>query len=119
MSRNERAAEPPTSPSLLVRYDPSRIHLQRRQERRLRNLHFTELAHPLLAFFLLLQQLPLPRDIAAVALRRHILRQRADRFARDHPAADRRLDRYLEQLPRDQVFQPATDGPTAALRHRA
>src|SRR5215467_8134679 len=33
----------------------SRIHLQRRQERRLRDLHLAELAHALLAFLLLLQ----------------------------------------------------------------
>src|SRR5271170_6547492 len=42
------------------------VHLQRRQECRLRDLHLPELPHPLLAFLLLLQQLPLPRDIATV-----------------------------------------------------
>src|SRR5271165_2444699 len=78
------------------------IHLQRRQKRRLRNLHLAELAHALLPLLLLLQKLALARDIAAVALRRHVLRQRADGLARDHPAADRGLDGDLEQLARDQ-----------------
>ena len=49
------------------------IHLQRRQEGRLRDLHLAELAHALLALLLLLQQLALARDVAAVALRGHVL----------------------------------------------
>src|ERR1700733_4374450 len=74
------------------------VHLQRRQERGLRNLDFAKLAHALLAFFLLLQQLALPRGVAAVALRGHVLRRPPDRLARDDAPADRRLDRDLEQL---------------------
>ena len=91
------------------------VHLQRRQERRLWDLHFAKLAHPLLALLLLLQQLALARDVAAIALRRHIFRQRAQRLTCDDPTADRRLDRNLEQLPRDQILQLAADRPPARL----
>src|SRR5213082_1920108 len=45
-----------------------------------------------LAFFLLLEQLPFARDVAAVALRQHVLPQRLHRLARDDPAPDRRLN---------------------------
>src|SRR3546814_15448828 len=50
------------------------------------------LAHALLAGLLLFQQLPLAGDIAAVALRRHVLAQGGDGLARDHLAADGSLD---------------------------
>ena len=53
------------------------------------------------------RSLRLRRDVAAVALGGHVLAQRADRLARDDAAADRRLDRDLEQLARDQVLQLA------------
>jgi len=43
------------------------LHLQRRDKRLLRDLHPPELAHLLLAFLLLLQQLPFARRVAAVA----------------------------------------------------
>ena len=77
--------------------------LQHRQERFLRNLHGADALHALLAFLLLLEQLALARDVAAVALGQHVLAQRLDRFARDDAGADRRLDRHLEHLPRDQL----------------
>src|SRR3546814_10706826 len=51
------------------------VHLERLDEGRLRNLDLAELAHPLLAFLLLLQQLALARDVAAVALRGHVDRK--------------------------------------------
>src|SRR5919112_1581987 len=59
--------------------------------------------HPFLAFLLLLEQLPLARDVAAVALRQDVLPQRLHGFPRNHAAADRRLDRDLEHLARDQL----------------
>jgi hypothetical protein len=42
--------------------------------------------HALLAFLLLLEQLALARDVAAVALGEHVLAQRLDRLARDDAA---------------------------------
>jgi hypothetical protein len=56
-------------------------------------------------FFLLVQQLALARDIAAIAFGGHVLAQRADRFARDDASADGRLDGDLEHLPRNQILQ--------------
>src|SRR5689334_15180824 len=80
----------------------SAIDLQRGDEGFLRDVDLAELPHLLLAFLLLLQKLPLTRDVAAIALCSDVLAQRADRFARYHLAADRRLDRDLEHVRRDQ-----------------
>src|SRR5204863_5629807 len=82
------------------------VQVQHREERLLRYLDRADLLHPLLAGLLLLEQLPLARDVAAVALREHVLAARLDRFARDHPRADRRLDRDVEHLARDLLAQP-------------
>src|SRR5690348_3690025 len=70
-------------------------YFQHRQERLLRDLDAPDALHALLAFLLLLEQLALARDVAAVALRKHVLPQRLHGFARDDPAPDRRLDRHL------------------------
>src|SRR6266446_799479 len=53
-----------------------RAHPEDGQERFLRNVDFAHALHPLLAFLLLFEQLPLPRDVAAVALREHVLPHR-------------------------------------------
>src|SRR3954470_22638334 len=76
----------------------STIHLQRRDERLLRDVDFPELAHLFLAFLLLLQKLALSRDIAAVALCGDVLAQRAHGFTSDDLAADRGLDRDHEHV---------------------
>src|SRR5690606_831960 len=68
-------------------------HPERRHESLLRNTHVAVFPHPRLALLLLFQQLLLAADVAAIALRRHVLAQRSDRLAGDHLAADRRLDR--------------------------
>ena len=47
------------------------------------DLNRAELAHFLLAFLLLFQQLFLARDVAAIALGEHVLAQRLDGLARD------------------------------------
>src|SRR5947209_11799897 len=80
------------------------VHLERGDEGRLRDLDVADLAHPLLALLLLLEKLLLAADVAAVALGQHVLAQRADRLARNHPAADRRLDGDLEELAWDQLL---------------
>jgi hypothetical protein len=57
------------------------------------------------------------RVIAAIALGGHVLAQGANGFARDdHLAADGRLDRDLEHVPRDQLFQLFAHGPAARSR---
>jgi len=53
----------------------------------------------LLARLLLLEQLALASDIAAVALREHVLPLRFHGLARDHARPDRSLDRDVEVLP--------------------
>ena len=59
--------------SRATRSTTSGVHLQRGKERALRNFNLAELAHPLLALFLLVQQLALAADVAAIALSRHVL----------------------------------------------
>src|SRR5262245_35759756 len=70
-----------------------RVHLQRGDEGFLRDLDLAEAPHLLLSRFLLVEQLALAGDVAAIAFGRHVLAQSADRLSRDHLAADRRLDR--------------------------
>src|SRR5687767_3491453 len=52
--------------------------LQHRQEGFLRDFDGADLLHALFSFFLLFEQLALARDVAAVALRQHVLAQRLD-----------------------------------------
>src|SRR5437773_8202430 len=75
--------------------------LQDRQERLLRHLDLADLLHALLALLLLLEQLALPRDVAAVALGGDVLAHGLDGLARDDPAPDGRLDGDLVELSRD------------------
>jgi hypothetical protein len=60
--------------SLIVR--PGVPDLQHCKESFLRNIHATHTLHPLFAFLLFLEQLPLAADIAAVALRDHVFPDR-------------------------------------------
>src|SRR5262245_54051585 len=70
-------------------------HLEHRQERFLRDLDLPHPLHALLAFFLLLEELALARNVAAVALGEHVLAHRLDRFAGDDPPADGGLNRHF------------------------
>ena len=58
----------------------SSVHLQHGQKRLLRNLHRADLLHPLLPLFLLLEELALAGDVAAVALGQHVLPEGGDRL---------------------------------------
>src|SRR5499426_2635495 len=71
------------------------------QEGLLRHFHFADLLHALLTLLLLLEELALARDIAAVALGGHVLAHGLDRFPGDDPAADGGLDRDLVELAGD------------------
>src|SRR3989442_14335880 len=73
------------------------VNLQDRQECLLRDLDRAYLLHPLLAFFLLLEQLALARHVAPIALGGHVLAQRADRLAGDHLGPDRETVRPLRK----------------------
>ena len=71
--------------------------------------------HALLALFLLLQKLALAGRVAAVAFGGNVLAEGRDGFAGDDLAADRGLDRELEQVPWEQVFQPLEDAAAAGF----
>ena len=75
----------------------------------LRNLHGTHLFHPLLSFFLLLEQLAFARDVAAVALREHVLSERLHGCARDDFLPDRCLYDDLKKLARNKFLQLVRD----------
>src|SRR6266403_4732769 len=94
----------------------STIHLQRGNKGFLRDVDLAELPHLLLAFLLFLQKFSLTRDVAAVTLRGDILAQRAHGLAGDHLAADRRLDRDLEHVRRDQFLHLLDHGAAAPFR---
>src|SRR3984893_14328914 len=80
-------------------------HLEGGDEGGLRDLDLAELAHPLFALLLLVEELPLAGHVAAAAFGEHVLAQGLAGLARDDTAADRRLDRDGEELARDQVLQ--------------
>src|SRR5512143_2653453 len=92
----------------------SLLDLEYRQEGLLRDLDGADLLHPLFPFLLLLQELPLSRDVSAVAFRDDVLPDRLDRLPRDDLATDRRLDDHFEHLAGDELPQPLGDIP--ALR---
>src|SRR5688572_31647022 len=77
------------------------LRLQDRHEGRLGDLDVPHHLHLLLALLLLLEELALPADVAAVALGRHVLAEGVDGGAGDDLAADRALDGDLELLARD------------------
>src|SRR5207247_3278167 len=62
--------------------------LEHREKRLLGDLDAAHLLHALLAFLLLLEQLALARDVAAIALGGDVLAHRLHRLARDDAAAD-------------------------------
>src|SRR5687768_17080309 len=87
---------PPAAPARSRRRRPRSslpllVEVEHREERLLRHLHPADLLHALLALLLLLEELALPRDVAAVALREHVLATRLDRLACDHTRTDRGL----------------------------
>src|SRR6266545_4483160 len=86
--------------------DLLRIRLEDGEERLLGDLHGADHLHPLLALFLLLEELALARDVAAVPLGRHVLAVGADGRPRDDVAADRSLNGDLELLPVDGFGEP-------------
>src|SRR5207248_463262 len=67
------------------------------------DFHVADPLHSLLALGLLLEELSLSGDVAAVAFGENVLAHRGDRFPGDDPTSDRRLDWHLEKLTRNQV----------------
>src|SRR3989344_3526130 len=95
--------------------------LQYRQKSLTGNRYLADIAHLLLALLLLLEQLLLAREIPAIQLAGHVFAIGGDRLARDDFAADRRLQRDGEILPRDHFFQlfhdPLAFGVLVAFRY--
>lgn len=92
------------------------IQFQHAHKGFLRNLHVSYLAHPLLTFLLLLQQLLLSGNIAAVALGEDVFAHRADGFSGDNLRSDSRLDRDFEELPRNLFFELLAHLSSALVR---
>src|SRR5258705_8600451 len=96
--------------------DASLATLEDGEEGLLRNLHPPDLLHALLPLLLLLEELLLPRDVAAVALRGDVLPHRLHGLARDHLGADGGLDRDLEHLARDQAAEALAEVTPPEIR---
>lgn len=89
------------------------IHLQRRDERFLRDVDFAELAHAFFAGFLFVQQFAFAAGVAAVAFGGHVFAERTDGFASDDAAADGGLHWDFEHVLRDQLFELFHHGAAA------
>src|SRR3954447_23263607 len=99
-----------------ARGSPLRVaEVEHGEERLLRHLDGADLLHPLLAGLLLLEQLALARDVAAVTLREHVLPLRLHGLAGDHARADRGLDRDVEHLARDLLPQLVHEQPPTVV----
>src|SRR5690606_17991295 len=57
--------------------------------------------------------------VAAIAFGGDVLAQRRDRLAGDHLAADRRLDRDLEHVTRDEILEALAHMPAPRFRSGA
>src|SRR5581483_8707935 len=113
IARTRVAARAPSLPPRAV------VQVEHGEERLLRNLDGADLLHPLLPGLLLLEQLALARDVAAVAFCEHVFAPRLDRLAGDHAGTDGGLDRHVEHLPRDLLAQPFDERLAALVREVA
>src|SRR6185437_5632467 len=113
------ASMPPSANAMRCSLLAIAVHLQYGKERLLRNLDRAHLLHPPLALLLLLEELALPGDVAAVELRRYVLAQRLDSLPGDHVRSDRRLHGDVEELTGDRVLQALDQGATAVVGRSA
>ena len=81
------------------------VKLQNGEECLLGHLYPTDLLHALLALLLLLEELALTADIAAVALRSHILADGLNSLPRDDFRAYSSLYGDVKLLPRDELLE--------------
>src|SRR5215831_13159171 len=98
--------------TLLIRRAPSRrmaralvVEREGSDERLLGHLDAADLLHPLLPLLLAVEKFALAGDVAPVALGDHVLALCLHRLTSDDAAADRGLDRDVEQLARDELAQ--------------
>src|SRR5690606_14366468 len=109
-SRRAGPARPRAAPGSLLRLvlgvlAARGVGGERGDEGGLRDLDGPDVLHALLTLLLLLEQLALAADVAAVALGEDVLAHRAHGLARDDARADGRLDRHLELLARDDLLE--------------
>src|SRR6266487_6907695 len=97
IERGPAASKPPWGARRLL------VDAQDGQEGLLRDVDRPHPLHALLALLLLLEELALAGDVAAVALGEDVLAEGLDGLAGDDPGADGGLDRHLEHLPRDHL----------------
>lgn len=83
-----------------------RLRLEHSQKGTLGNRDRADHLHPLLSSLLLLEELSLPGDIPSVTFRRHVLPVRLDGASGNDLSANGTLDRNLERLARNLLFQP-------------
>src|SRR5262249_30189313 len=95
---------------------PLFLRLENGQKRFLRNLDRAYLLHALLAFLLLLQQLPFPGDVPTVAFREDVFAHRGDGFPGNDSRADRCLDSHLIHLARDDLLELGADVTSSLVR---
>src|SRR6266581_86954 len=79
--------------------------LQNGEEGFLRNVDLADALHAALAFFLLFEEFAFAGNISAVTFGENIFADGRDGFARNHAAANRRLNRHLKHLARNQFSQ--------------
>ena len=72
--------------------------------------------HALFALLLLLEELALSRDVAAVALGGDVFAEGTDGFSGDDLGADRRLNRDFVLLLRDDLLQLRSEGAAEVVR---
>src|SRR4030095_1936772 len=88
-----------------ARQDKQSLRFEHLDERLLRNIDLPDALHPFLSFLLFLQQLPLARNIAAVAFRGYIFSQRRNALTRNNFSANSRLNRHLIELSWDHFLE--------------
>ena len=76
----------------------------------MRDINLSDGLHPLLTFFLLLEELALAGDVAAVTLRGHVLAHGTDALTGNDLAADSGLDGDLIHLDGDDIFELGSQG---------
>ncbi|CSF95185.1 Uncharacterised protein [Shigella sonnei] len=90
--------------------------MQNGEERFLRQLDVTDLLHAFLTFFLLLQQLFLTADIAAITFSQYVFTQLFHGGSRNNVRTNRCLNGDIKLLAWDQIFHLLHQLATAVLR---
>src|SRR6266446_424895 len=91
-------------------------HLKNGEEGFLWDVYLADALHAALTFFLFFEEFAFARNVFAVALGKNILADRRNGLARNHAAANRRLNRHFKHLARNQFSQARYQFTTAFRR---